>query len=60
MLDIQKFSYQSHNITVVVNNSGEIFARTKAFIDVEVLKSKPKFLGNKIDMTKPQTELSKL
>ena len=36
------------------NNRREIFARVKAYLDVEVNHSKPKFLWPLIDMTKPQ------
>lgn len=39
-------------------NRREVLARVKAFLNVEILKSKPKFLGNKIDMSNPQKELS--
>ncbi len=38
----------------------EILARVKAFLEVEIFKSKPKYLGQKIDMTKPQEDLSEL
>jgi vancomycin permeability regulator SanA len=32
------------------NNIREVFARVKAFLEVEILKSKPRFLGDKIEI----------
>jgi SanA protein len=32
------------------NNFREIWARIKAFFEVEIFKSKPKFLGEKIEI----------
>jgi SanA protein len=36
------------------NTRREILARVKAFLDVDINSSKPKFLGNLIDMSMPQ------
>lgn len=36
----------------------EVLARIKAFLNVDILNSKPKFLWNKIDMNFPQEEIS--
>jgi vancomycin permeability regulator SanA len=32
------------------NNRREILARIKAFLEIEILKSKPKYLGDKIEI----------
>lgn len=42
------------------NNRREIFARIKAFLEVEILKNKPRYLGDKIDIiTDDQIEQAK-
>lgn len=41
-------------------NRREALARVKAFLNVEILKSKPKYLWDKIDLNIPQTEISEL
>ncbi len=38
----------------------EVLARIKAFLEVEIFKSKPKYLGEKVDMSIPQEDLSEL
>lgn len=38
----------------------EVLSRIKAFLEVEILKQKPKFLWEKVYMTKPQEDLSEL
>lgn len=50
--DLQKYIHADYY------NRREILARVKAFLDVEIFKSAPKFLGDKIDMSKPQEEIS--
>lgn len=52
--DLQDYIYNDYY------NRREVLARIKAFLDVEILKSKSKYLGEPVDMSKPQTELSKL
>lgn len=52
--DLQNYIYNDYY------NRREVFARIKAFIEVDILNSKPKFLGDKVDMSKPQEELSDL
>ncbi len=42
--NLHKYVYDDYN------NRREIFARVKAFLDVEILKSKPKFLGDSIEI----------
>jgi len=42
--NLQKYKNQSYN------NRREVLARIKAFLDVEILKSKPKFLWEKIEI----------
>ena len=42
--NLQKYLNDSYN------NRREIFARIKAFLDVEIIKSKPRFLGDKIEI----------
>jgi vancomycin permeability regulator SanA len=32
------------------NNRREVFARVKAFLEVEILKTKPKYLGESIEI----------
>jgi len=52
--NLQKYIYDDYY------DRREVAARVKAFIDVEILRSKPKFLWDKVDMSSPQTELSEL
>jgi len=41
------------------NNKREIFARVKAFLDVEVFNSQPKYLGDSLRIT-PKTEIEEI
>lgn len=46
--NLQSYIWDSYNL------KREFLARVKAFIDIEILKVKPKFLGEKVDLNKPQ------
>lgn len=50
--DLQKYIYADYY------ERREVLARTKAFFSTDILKVKPKFLGNPINMNFPQTELN--
>lgn len=52
--DLQKYIYMNYY------NRREILARTKAFFSTDILKVKPRFLGNPINLYTPQTELSEI
>ena len=51
--NLQKYLAENYN------NRREILARVKAFLDVEINNSKPKFLGELIDMSKVQEKIIK-
>ncbi|MDD2871038.1 MAG: ElyC/SanA/YdcF family protein [Candidatus Gracilibacteria bacterium] len=50
--NLQKYTYDNYY------DRREVFARIKAFLNVEILKSKSKYGGKKVDMSKPQEEIS--
>ncbi|QFR39402.1 hypothetical protein A9Q91_04195 [Candidatus Gracilibacteria bacterium 28_42_T64] len=50
--NLQKYIHEDYY------NRREVLARVKAFLDVELMSSNPKFLGDKIDMSEPQKEIS--
>lgn len=52
--NLQKYIYDNYY------NRREILARIKAFLNVEIIKSQPTYLWNKVDMSKPQEEISEL
>ena len=52
--DLQDYIYTGYY------NRREVLARVKAFLNVEILRSKSKYLWNPVDMSKPQQEISKL
>ncbi len=50
--NLQKYIHEDYY------NRREVLARVKAFLDVELMSSNPKFLWDKIDMSEPQKEIS--